>query len=62
MPYVRAKEPFAVELDGYNQVISPETIMRDSDPTVKKYPDRFEPAEVVEDATANPGEKRGQRR
>lgn len=61
--HMRAKEPFAVEIDGVIRVFNPETILRGDDDIVKQYPDRFVPAApAVETATAAPGESRNARR
>lgn len=61
--YVRAREPFVVELDGVPTVFNPEQIINDDHIAFKRYPDRFVPATPdVEEATNVPGQKRSTHR
>lgn len=59
MAIVRARTSFWIE----NRMVSVGTLLRDTDPLVASKPDLFESAEdVVEQATAAPGEKRSVKR
>ncbi len=62
-----ATETFRANIDGYSERITAgETILDADHPTVKEYPERFEKVGKarpdVEEATAEPGTKRGEKR
>lgn len=63
--YVRPKEACTFDHDGEAIVLSPNEIMSADDPIVRARPNLFKPIEAsrerpdVEQATAAPGEKRG---
>lgn len=61
----RPREPFVSRALGYDVVLHPTNILDDDDPHVLAYPGAFVDVRAegrVEDATARPGEMRGQRR
>lgn len=55
---MRAREPFVVEVDGVAEVYNPDRIVRSTDRVVRDHPERFVPADMIEEATATPGERR----
>lgn len=65
--YVQAREPATGTVDGEQFVLSPGEVFDADHPIVRSYPDFFKPLEpsrqrpTVEQATAEPGERRGQR-
>lgn len=65
--YVQGREPATGNLNGEPFVIGPRTILVEDDPLVRAYPHLFKPLEpsrqrpTVEQTTAAPGEKRGDR-
>jgi hypothetical protein len=64
--YVRPREACTFDHDGEPVVLSPNEIFNADDPLVRARPNLFKPLEAsrqrpeVEQATAAPGEKRGQ--
>ncbi len=71
MPIKRCKAAFVVYRDGQPRIFNPGGLVDESDPIVSEYPDNFEDVETyvsdrtagpVEQATAEPGEKRNLRR
>lgn len=63
--FVRPREACTFDHDGEAVVLSPKEILRADDPVVRARPNLFKPLEpsrqrpAVEQATAAPGEKRG---
>ena len=58
---------FRANVNGYSEPFTDgETIVDADHPTVREYPERFEPVRSqrpeVEEATSNPGEKRGSKK
>lgn len=61
--YVRPKQPFVSTALDNDIVLSPADILEDTHPCVRANPELFEPLRpTVEQATANPGERRNVRR
>lgn len=64
--HVQAKEAASGSVDGVAFVLKPGEILRADDPIAKKYPGFFKELEpqrrrpVIENATAAPGERRGE--
>lgn len=56
---VRAVQSFTTSIDGRRRAVSRGDLVASNDPVVKGREQMFEP--VVEDATAAPGAKRGQK-
>lgn len=61
---VRAIEAFMTDVNGMPVVVSPDDVMEDSEPIVRRYAHLFRPVSptrglAVEQATAAPGELRG---
>lgn len=64
-----ATETFRAVVNGFSDLVTAgETIVDSDDELVQRYPDRFEPVQheretpEIEDASAAPGEKRGEKR
>ncbi len=71
MAIKRCKAAFVVYRDGQPRIFNPGGLVDESDPIVSEYPDNFEDVETyvsdrtagpVEQATAEPGEKRNVRK
>ena len=62
MAKVRARTSALVSLDGSPFGVREGVEYDDKDPVVRAYPDLFERGVPVEEATANPGQRRNVRR